>query len=351
MFLSLNRKLITSALFILMATFVYIETASAFSIREFLGLGKPETEEKNTPPAVQQPAPETSKTRAEKTPENPAPGLDFSEMQKILSVVDENQRKVLLADEEVFANFVRNEAASKSVLAAARANKIDQNEKNLFIARRGAENIIREIYLKQLIAAKIPPEFPTEEQLQSYYDQNKDKFVLEERVHVWQIFIPFKDPEDVKEAELVKKQAESIINGLNKNTISFAAAAEKYSNPPAGKYNGGYMGLVKISELKPGIKEPLMALAVDKVSAPIKTEEGIHILKRGSIVPKQDLRYDEVQEQIRKLLVTQLENQLRQAIFKQASETYPVDINDKIIEEWRLKLRTNITTDKSAATQ
>jgi parvulin-like peptidyl-prolyl isomerase len=94
-----------------------------------------------------------------------------------------------------------------------------------------------------------------------------------------------------------------------------------------------------------------MALAVDKVSAPIKTEEGIHLLKRGSIVPKQDLRYDEVQEQIRKLLVTQLENQLRQAIFKQASETYPVDINDKIIEEWRLKLRTNITTDKSAATQ
>jgi parvulin-like peptidyl-prolyl isomerase len=350
MFLSLNRKLITSVLFILMAMFVYVQTASAFSIREFLGLGKPESEEKSTPPAVQ-PPPQPSKTTAEKTPENPAPVLDFSEMQKILSVVDENQRKVMLADEEVFANFVRNEAASKSVLAAARANKVDQNEKNLFIARRGAENIIREIYLKQLIASKIPPDFPTEEQIQTYYEQNKDKFVLEERVHVWQIFIPFKEPSDIKEAELVKKQAESIINDLNKNTISFAAAAEKYSNPPAGKYNGGYMGLVKISELKPGIKEPLMALAVDKVSAPIKTEEGIHILKRGSIVPKQDLRYEEVQEQIRKLLVTQLENQLRQAIFKQASETYPIDINDKIIEEWRLKLRTNITSEKSTVTQ
>jgi parvulin-like peptidyl-prolyl isomerase len=350
MFLSLNSKLITPALCILIAAFIYVQSASAFSIREFLGLDKPESEEKKAPPVVQS-TPESSKTKTEKTTENPVPALDFSEMQKIMSVVDENQRKVLLADEEAFANFVRNEAASKSVLAAAQANKIDQNEKNLYIARRGAENIIREIYLKQLIAARIPPEFPTEEQLQTYFDQNKDKFVLEERVHVWQIFIPFKDPENVKEAELVKKQAESIINDLNKNTISFAAAAEKYSNPPAGKYNGGYMGLVKISELKPEIKTPLMALAADKVSTPIKTEEGIHVLKRGSIVPKQDLRYGEVQEQIRKLLVTQLENQLRQAIFKQASETYPIDISDKIIEEWRLKLRTNITTDKSAATQ
>jgi parvulin-like peptidyl-prolyl isomerase len=167
-------------------------------------------------------------------------------------------------------------------------------------------------------------------------------------VQVWQIFLPFKDASDVKETEKVKKQAESIITDLNKNTINFAAAAEKYSRPSGGryaKYNGGYMGLIKISELKPEIIDPLMKLAPDKISSPIKTGEGIHIFKRGNIIPKQELGYEEVKNQIRKLLTTQFDNQLKQAIFKQAGETYPVDVNDKIIEEWYLKLRTDFSPE------
>ena len=351
----INRNLLTTSALVILAALLFSQNAPGFSIREFLGLD--EVVDKKTEPAAQ-----TTKT-AQVTPEDKVKStdkkvqedfpykLDFSEVQKIISVVDENQRKILLTDEETFSNFVKNEATNKSVLSAAHANKVDQNERYQFIVRRGAENIIREIYLKQLIASKVPADFPTEEQVQTYYDQNKDKFVLEERVQVWQIFLPFKDAKDVKETEIVKKQAESIISDLNKNNINFSAAAEKYSRPPAGKYNGGYMGLVKISEIKPEIKESLMKLAPDKVSTPLRTDEGIHILKRGNIIPKQELRYEEVKDQISKLLVTQLENQLKQAIFKQASETYPVDINEQTIEEWRLKLRTNFNPEVLSNTQ
>ena len=341
---TINRILLATAALVILIALLYSQNIPGFSIREFLGLG--EAGEKKTEPVAQPAQPtqvalDTVKT-ADKTAQEDFPyKLDFSEIQKIISVVDENQRKILLTDEEAFSNFVKNEATNKSLLSAAHANKVDQDERYRFIARRGSENIFREIYLKQLIASRTPEDYPSEEQIQSYYDQNKDKFVLEERVQVWQIFLPFKDASNVKETEIVKKQAESIINDLNKNTINFSAAAEKYSRPPAGKYNGGYMGLVKISELKPEIKEPLLKLAPDKTSAPIRTGEGIHILKRGNIIPRQELGYEEVKSQIGKLLATQFENQLKQAIFKQAGEIYPVDINDKIIEEWRLKLRTN----------
>jgi len=339
---TINRILLATAALIILLALLYSQNAPGFSIREFLGLQ--EAGEKKTEPVAQpaQVAPEKVKTADKKVQEDFPYKLDFSEIQKIISVVDENQRKILLTDEEAFSNFVKNEATNKSLLSAAHTNKVDQDERYRFIARRGSENIFREIYLKQLIASRTPEDYPSEEQIQSYYDQNKDKFVLEERVQVWQIFLPFKDASNVKETEIVKKQAESIINDLNKNTINFSAAAEKYSRrPPAGKYNGGYMGLVKISELKPEIKEPLLKLAPDKTSAPIRTGEGIHILKRGNIIPRQELGYEEVKSQIGKLLATQFENQLKQAIFKQAGEIYPVDINDKIIEEWRLKLRTN----------
>lgn len=339
-----NTTIITAS-FILLILLSLSGVVSAFSIREFLGLEEPAGGKK--PAAQTNPVKKPSAEPAATTPEVVDYTVDFEEIQKIVAVIDENQRKAILADEKAFTNFIRNEAANKSMLAAAHANGIDQDERNLFIAQRGAENIIREIYLKKLAATKIPADFPGEEQMKSYYEQNKDKFVLEERTHVWQIFLPIKDAADRKETELLKKQAEAIVTELNNNKTDFAAAAEKYSNPPGSKYSGGYMGLVKISDVKPDIRQPLLALPPDKVSDPITTAEGIHILKRGKILPAQPIRYDEVQGQIRKLMLTQLNNNFRQEVIKQASEIYPVDITDKTIEEWRLKLRTNVNAETS----
>jgi peptidylprolyl isomerase len=329
-----------SAIFII--TVIYLQTASAFSLREFLGLDEPKTEEKTPQKPAPQPALQKNPPVATVTPEEVTYSLDYDELQQIVSVIDQDQRKVVLGDETAFKNFVKNEASNKSILSAAHANKIDQNKRNLFIVRRGAENIIREIYLKQLIATKIPADFPSEERIKEYYEKNKERFVIGERIHVWQIFLQKPETADKKEIELLKKQAETIITDINKGKMDFSAAAKKYSSPPGAKYNGGYMGLVNVSDLRPEIKDPLLALATDKISTPIETEQGIHILKRGNIIPKQELQYNEVNDQIANTLRKQLQNQLRRAVYKQAAETYPVDIDDKTIEEWRLKLRTNI---------
>lgn len=332
---------------IVIITFSLGPSSNTFSIREILGLSPPQTEQ-TQPTAAEVPDKKNKQPSNTQEPENTSPQLDFSEIQRVISVVDENQRKILLADEEAFRNFVQNEATNKSVLFAAHVNKIDQDDRNLFIARRGAENILREIYLKKLIASKIPPDFPTEQQTRDFYEQNKDKFTVEDRVHVWQIFLATPENMDEKEVELLKKKAETIVTDLNKGKIDFDAAAKKYSEQIASKYAGGYMGLIKVSELKPGIKDPLLALEPGKISLPIKTEDGIHILKRGNIVPQQVLDYDEVKTQIAQSLNNQVQNQMRQTIYKQASETYPVDLQDKTIEEWRLKLRTNIAPSESA---
>ena len=342
-----RRKIFISiSLFVIFAvTILFLQTATAFSLREFFGLDEPKTEVK----AVQESAPQKTVQNdppVAAVPENTAKNeitynLDYNEVEQIVSVIDQDQRKAILGNETAFKNFVENEASNKSILSAAHANKIDQNKRNLFIIRRGEENIIREIYLKQLIATKIPADFPNEEQTRDYYEKNKGKFVLGERFQVWQIFLPKPESADKKEIELLKKQAETIITDINKGKMDFATASNKYSNL-AGKYNAGYMGLVKVNELKPEIKGPLMALAPDKLSAPIETEKGIHIFKRGNTIPKQELGFNEVQGRIANTLRKQLQNQLRRAVYKQAAETYPVDINDKTIEEWRLKLRTNI---------
>jgi len=329
-------------------------SVSAFSILEMLGIGTDETEEakksnteqKQDKSTTESPTADNKANKSLKQKQVNSPGhlkaeLELSDIQKTLSVLGENQRKRVLADEKVFGDFIKQEADNESVLIAARANKIDRSEKTLILAQRGVDNIVRELYLNQLIASKIPADFPTDEQVQEYYDKNKDKFVIEERIHTWQIFLPVKEDMSKKDIELLKKKAESIRNDLKKKKTDFVSAANKYSKHEASRLSGGYMGLIKISELKPEIKTAIKALKQGDISKPIKTDGGIHILKRGAIVPQQDITLEQVKPKIKELMLKQLNVQVRQAVFKQAGITYPIELKDKKIEEWRLKLRTN----------
>lgn len=321
---------------------------------EFLGIGTEEkdkvaetnSQQKQDEPTSKNPTPDKMASELAKQDEaNPSTNLkamlELSDLQKTLSVLDENQRNKVLADEKVFSDFVKQEAGNASVLVAARANKVHESEKALILAQRGVDNIVRELYLNQLIASKIPADFPTDEQIKEYYDQNKDKFVIEERIHVWQIFLPINEGTGKKDIELLKKRAESIINDLNKKKTDFSTAANEHSMHEASRLNGGYMGLISVSDMKPEIKDVIISLKQDKISSPIKTDDGIHILKRGAIVPKQEITLEQTKTKIKELMLKQLNIQIRQAVFKQAGITYPVnDLEDNKIEEWRLKLRT-----------
>lgn len=334
--------------------FSYSVSVSAFSFMEMLGIGtdeseeakKPDTGEKQGKPSTQKSKTDKKSTKSSKQNQEDSADklkaeLDLSDLQKTLSVLDKNQRKKVLADEQVFKNFVKQEASNESVLIAARANKIQSNEKTIVLAQRSVDTIVRELYLNQLLASKIPADFPSDEQVQEYYDKNKDKFIIEERVHAWQIYLPVSEDMSKKDIELQKKKAESITNDLKKKKTDFASAANKYSKHDASRLNGGYMGLIKISEMKPEIKTAVKKLKQGEISKPIKTDDGIHILKRGVIVASQEITLEQARPKIRELMIKQLKIQLRQAVYKQASITYPVDLEDKKIEEWRLKLRTN----------
>ncbi len=336
----------------------YSVSAPAISLKEFFGFGSDETEqaqEKNSDHKQSKIITQESAAKAvDANEENGSVKPDqtstaqalkaqlaLSDLQKTISVLDETQRKKILADEQIFSEFVKQEATNASVLVAAMANNVDKSEKTQIIVQRGVDNIVRELYLNQLLASKIPAGFPNDKQIQEYFDANNEKFVIEERIHVWQIFLPVTENSSQKDIELLKKQAESISNDLQKNKIDFAIAASKFSRHEASRLNGGYMGLINISDMKPEIKTTIQSLKPDVISKPIKTEDGIHILKRGAIVPEQELTLEQLKPKIKEVMVQQLKTQIRQAIFKQASITYPIDINDKKIEEWRLKLRTN----------
>ncbi len=344
-----GRTLLKVSLCVAIFTGMYSSITSsvfAFSIMEFLGVGTDEKQEENRTVAKTPSAPAVKETKSPKnTGSNPSgiyrAELEFSDLKKTLAVLDDDQRKQVLDDKKLFGDFVAQEAGNASVLAAAKANRVHESKNTRILAQRSVDNVVRELYLSQLLASKIPADYPLDEQVQEYYNRNKEEFVIDERMHVWQIFLPISEGAGKKDIELLKKRAESISNDLKRNKVDFAGAANKHSKHEASRLSGGYMGLIKVSELKSEVKNVIKTLRQGDISLPVVTNDGIHILKRGITVPRQDVALERIKPKIIELMLQQINAKIRQAVLKQIAVTYPIDLKDKKIEEWRLKLRAN----------
>lgn len=338
-------KYLQSTLLLLILAALITVPVSAISIRGLLGLDDEEEKAAESTKTTVEEAATPARTQSSNWARTKGPGEDEVNLElikRLLMNLGPGKGREVLSDEKAFAQLVQQEARNHSVLTAARQNKLEDDENTVFLMRRGAENILREIYLNRLIAEKLPKDFPSEAQIREYYDKNPQAFVLPEKVHVWQVFFNVSEDMDEKAVTALKQEANGIADRIRSKKISFNDAAVKHSQHLQSSANGGYMGLIKSSDLKPGIKASILELPEGQVSKALTTDTGIHVVKRGAIVPERKIGFEQGKAQIRNLLVTQVQNQLRQAIYEQAAKTYPVEIPGNKIEEWRLRLKTNL---------
>ena len=328
--------------------FIIFQTTlvSAISIKQILGLEESESEVvKDKKPKLGQEDSSKSKEAEWATPageqatSNPQVNLEYVSL--LVANMNEQERSKILADEKLFKQVIESEANNRSATSAAIANKLVQDRNVKFLMRRKAENVLRESYLNRLVGSKLPKGFPNDDQVAEYYESNKNQFIAPERVHVWQIFLSKAEGMDKKGITALKKKAEKLVADIKKGKADFSTMALSTSEHEQSRALGGYMGLLKTSELLPELKEPLLKLKEGAVSKPVESGSGIHILKRGKILKAEQVNLAKVETQIRQLLLNQANAQLRKAIFTQARKEYPQDISDIKLEKWRLRLRTN----------
>lgn len=321
-----------------------IPQVSAFSLRELLGLENPDQE--STQDAALGLAAADKKEGADSASASTAaaaqnPQLDLDYFTTLFANMNQQERDRVLADPAVFKQVVESEANNRASVSAALASNLERDENVAFLMRRGAEGILLEAYLAQSIRARLPIGFPDETRIREYYDSNPQQFQTPEQIHVWQIFLAKAEDGDAAQLAALRKKAEALASDLRRGRADFANIALAQSEHSESRVLAGYMGLLKTEELLSVIKAPLLKLKPGEISPPLESETGLHIVKRGTIVPAATLELEQARPRIREALLNQAGAQLRDEIFAQARKAFPQAIADEKIEEWRLRLRTD----------
>jgi|GEM_PF-4004368 len=223
----------------------------------------------------------------------------YDQFLKLIDSLNQEQRDAVLADKELVNRVINQELLRLSFVDAAKASQFAQNENAQYLLERQADDFLVTNYINdRLKAAGIPDGFPGEEQIQQFYENNKQSFSIGERMPVWQVF--WSIPKDTGKQEVAKllKLADSVSSQLRKGKITFAQAAQKYSQHAPSSYQGGFIGMLQTADLRPRIKEPLMSLKQNSVSKPIRSDNGLHIFRRGASLPAEVLSLDRVRSQV-----------------------------------------------------
>jgi peptidyl-prolyl cis-trans isomerase D len=116
----------------------------------------------------------------------------------------------------------------------------------------------------------------TPEQLEQFYQKNKERFPRDERAELY--YVEFlKKPQTSDELAAKKKLEE--IKAQIKTDSDFATLAKTYSEDKATRDNGGDLGWVEAGSFIPAFDQTLRKMQPGEVSEPLRSSYGWHLLK------------------------------------------------------------------------
>ncbi len=283
-------------------------------------------------PAIEQSAEEKPETRVDEfTSEDMS--LDYEDMQALVKALSPQQREQLLGSAELFAQLVEQEKNFRSLLKGALDSGLSKDQGVKLLMQRAANRVLAEGYLAVLLNKNIQGKLPTDQDVEAYYTNNPEQFEVPDRVYLSQIFFSTSE----ENAEAVMTRANEVYQQLISGKKEFADLARQYSDH-ASKANGGDMGPITISGMLAEIRDAVQQLEENAISKPIKTQTGIHIIRKGGVIKTEKLPLEQARSKIHNALAQEVQNKLRIAILAKVNEKFPATVSTEDIESWRSRL-------------
>ena len=154
----------------------------------------------------------------------------------------------------------------------------------------------------------------TDKDAETYYEENKDKFVSGETVNASHILVESEE----KALEILKE-----IEGGK----SFEDAAKEYSSCPSAA-QGGSLGDFGKGQMVPEFDTAVFEMEVGEITkAPVKTQFGYHLIKLNAKNDSTVTPYSEISAQIKEMLLAEKRRAAYESRVNQLKILYPVDIS------------------------
>lgn len=225
-----------------------------------------------------------------------------------------------LIDERLIVQAARRQGAEASDaqvdadLARITAQLGGERELQAALAQRNlttaeARRIIRLSLTVQALMPLVTDVRVTAEDVRKAFAERRAQYDQPEMVRVSHILIRAATPQEEERAQ----QTLLLIQGRLARGEKFADLARQYSEDPGSKAGGGDLGLVARGSLVPEFERVAFSLPPGKVSEPVKTPLGYHLILVQERKPARKATLEQVQAQIRE----QLLQERQEAAFQQ----------------------------------
>ena len=252
--------------------------------------------------------------------------ISADQIRAYVAALGPRERAAFGQDPSLLSQAVRLMLANRLVLQEVTARKWDQQAGVAEQLERVRESAVVELYLQQVSTP--PANFPSDDELQKVYDANRAAFLMPRQFELAQIFVAAardadKDADKAAE-DKARKAVEDIQRRLKAPGADFAALANETSETK----NGGELGWLAESQIRPEIRTPVMALAKGAISEPLRLDDGWHIIKLLDTKAAYTRTLPEVREPLIQQLRSERASQLRRAYLAELLKQNPPVINE-----------------------
>jgi peptidylprolyl isomerase len=209
--------------------------------------------------------------------------VTIDDLKDFVHGLDPATREQAAKDSQLLARLVRVELARMAVLSEAKEKHWEDQPDVARQIERARNQTIVATYLASV--ATPPAAYPSEAEIQAFYEQNRDRFMLPRQYHLSQIFVASPSGAEKAAEETARKRAEDLAKKAKAKGANFADLARKNSDEADSAKNGGDLGWLAENQIVPEIRTIVAGMTKSEISEPIRTQAGWHIVTLADTKP------------------------------------------------------------------
>jgi peptidyl-prolyl cis-trans isomerase C len=224
-------------------------------------------------------------------------------------------KTLMVAEKKGKIEFLQDLIERELLLEEGVKKGFDKDERVLAKVEQFRQRLIIEALMEELCAGK---DEVSDEEVEAYYRENKEKFLMGEQVRVRHIMV-----KTLEEAKEIKKR---LYRGED-----FITLVKQYSIWPT-KQKGGDLGYIERGMVDKSFEQAAFALKRrGELSDIVKTEFGFHIIRLEDRKNPRQLKFSEVQEEIKKFLRENKRKKILTAHVQELREGAQITINEDLL--------------------